>query len=126
MQFNYQQFLNQEQQNNTLLINPYYNSQDYKLLVIYGQEIIFKTFNRLLQLLKTFLSDEKESKKQLILNLFIGIGIPIMIILILLSALQMILLKQMVRRIMLSLTFLPTFKFQDKIVLFLIKAILKI
>ncbi|CAD8147844.1 unnamed protein product [Paramecium pentaurelia] len=133
MQFNYQQFLNQyhqiiysEQQNNTLLINAYYNSQDYKLLVMYGQELIFKTFNRLLQLLETFLSDEKESKKQLILNLFIGIGIPIMIMTILLVALEMILLKQKVRRVMLSLTFLPTFKFQDKIVLSLIKAILKI
>ncbi|CAD8191885.1 unnamed protein product [Paramecium pentaurelia] len=133
MQFSYQSFLNEyhqiqysDQQNNTNIINAYYNSQDYKFLVMYGQELIFKTFNRLLLLLETFLIDEKESKNQLIQNLFIGIGIPIMIMTILLAVLEMNLLKQKVRRVMLSLTFLPTFKFQDKIVLSLIKAILKI
>ncbi|CAK87816.1 unnamed protein product (macronuclear) [Paramecium tetraurelia] len=133
MEFSYQTFLNEyhqiqysDQQNNTSQINAYYNSQDYRFLVMYGQELIFKTFDRLVLLLETFLNDEKESTKQLIQNLFIGIGIPIMFLTILLAALEMNLLKQKVRRVMLSLTFLPTFKFQDKIVLSLIKAILKI
>ncbi|CAK70635.1 unnamed protein product (macronuclear) [Paramecium tetraurelia] len=86
MQFNYQTFLSQyyqiqyqEQQINTLQVNAYYNTQEYKLLVMYGQELIYKIFDRLLLLLETFLKDEKESKNQLIQNLFIGIGIPIMV-----------------------------------------------
>lgn len=47
----------------------------------------------------------------MISNLFIGIGIPIMILTILLAALEMYLLRRKVRRVMLSLTYLPTFKF---------------
>ncbi|CAD8195012.1 unnamed protein product [Paramecium octaurelia] len=134
MQFNYDQFLTEyhsmSQQDISIddaqVVNQYYNSQYYQLLVMYGQELFFKTFDRLIYLLEAFLNNEKKSKETLISNLFIGIGIPIMILTIFLAGLEMYMLKNKVRRVMLSLTYLPTFKYQDKIILSLIKSILKI
>lgn len=88
--------------------------------------MIGKTFERLTMLMKEFLRIEKNDTLKLVSNLYLGIGIPIMALTLILAVLEMMKLRRKVKRVMLSLTYLPTFKYQEKIVLSLIKSVLRI
>lgn len=61
--------------------------------------------------MKDFFNIQKQNTIEKTNKLYIGIGVPIVVLTIILALVEMFLLKRKVRYIIMSLTYLPTFKF---------------
>lgn len=92
-------------------ITQYYASPQYRDLILYGNQIIYKSHLSLLTLMNDYFDQDKADTVSRLNMLYLGIGVPLVFITIVLGALEVYVLRRKVKRIMFALTYLPTFKF---------------
>lgn len=107
-------------------LQKYIASNDFRILSLYGLYVIQAQYSHFQSIIIDYFHSMRSGINQMYVNIYIGIGIPLLFITFILAISEMILLRRKIKYLIFSITYIPTFKFQDKITLSLIKSILKL
>lgn len=103
----------------------YVSSDEFEFLSRYGHEVMGMSMDQLVEEMKGFIMEKREEFWGELYGMIVGMGVPVVLITMVLAVAEIYLLKRKVKRVMTGITYIPTAKFHDKIILSLIKSVLQ-